>query len=368
MEWDTTRHTQARGVDGVHNIMSVALAAAPRPATARRVSPAPRRSDRSAIPDSLTAYRRSISPIDVLDPQTERDLLVAGKNGCLDSRNRLISSNLKFVWRKARDMVARGCGVPLQELINEGNVGLLVAFERYNLAYEVRFLTYADAWVRLHMEEAVSLLAGPVRVPQDRRTEMKKYAIAVAAMTEELDRMPTNAEIAARMGVSLVTLKGIQNAPWVMYDINEREDADRGVAGAVRGSSLGGGSAERPNTVPGHVRMEWSNEEDLTTTVSDGLRNEALLTRLREILDAREFTVIVRLFGLDSQAPQTLAEIAPMIPRAMTREERETGVYRPDRTKKSLGRERVRNLKISAFKKIMRDPSIAAMARDLLEV
>ena len=301
--------------------------------------------------DSLAMYRREISPIPLLSPAEERDLLVAAKGGDQEAVSKLVSANLKFVWRKAREMVARGCQIPLQELISEGNLGLFDAVERFDLSRDVRFLTYADAWVRLRMEEAVSSLAGPVRVPQDRRVEMRKYAAAVSTLADKMGRTPTDEEVAEEMGVSMITLRGIQAAPWMIYDFDASVNSAPHEGGEVAGTRSADGIAEFLPT------------EDISVAVSDKLRNAALVETLEKILEPREFAVIVRYFGLDGQEPQTLTEIAELIPRGMTREEKAKGMYL---RRTHLGRERVRGLRNSAIQKIMANPQIVQMAEDFL--
>ena len=312
--------------------------------------PASRRVETSVIADGLEAYRQSITGIQVVTPATERELLVRAKAGDVEAAQALISANLKFVWKKAKEQVDRGCPLGMSELISEGNMGLFDALERYDMSQTVRFLTYADSWVKNRMEEAVSLMGGPVRVPQDRRIEMRKYAVATATLLTQFGRAPTDDEVAAYLGVSLAALRGIQQAPWMIYELDgdPTSSEDEGTSG-VR--TVAGGEHEMTPTA------------DLTDVISDRLRDRALLARLQLILDARELVVIVRYFGLDGRPPETLTQIAVQIPRVMTKAERAAGCFK---RRAHLVRERVRGLRNTALAKIAADPQVGRMAAEFL--
>jgi len=113
----------------------------------------------------------------------------------------LVLDNLSMVSRIALDY--QGCGLPLNDLISEGNIGLMRAAQLFDPARNVRFSYYAGPWVRVHMQRALSYQAWPVNLPADYNSKRAKVKLAEERLCSQLNREPADTEVAGEAGVGL---------------------------------------------------------------------------------------------------------------------------------------------------------------------
>ena len=148
----------------------------------------------------LDTYYREISRVALLSPLEERTLAWKVINdGCDDSRRHMIQANLRLVVSISKRYLGRG--VALQDLINEGNIGLIRAVERFDPALGHRFSTYATWWIRKTVKQLVEETGPPMHIPAYMRQRMAKWDRTLTGFKETHGRAPTPTEMANAMGV-----------------------------------------------------------------------------------------------------------------------------------------------------------------------
>lgn len=237
--------------------------------------------------DAFDRYLAEIRQHPLLDREEEAELARRVRDGDERALDRLVNANLRFVVSVARRYARHG--VPLDELVNEGNVGLIHAARRFDESRGVRFVSYAVWWIRRAVLAALSRDARIVHVPSGRLDEARRVAAAGRRLSQRMGRGARPHEVAAELGVS---------------------------AGAVREAL-----ALRSPDVSLDAPPEATEGPPLLELIPDGSRadpsdrvdGEALLGALRHgllRLPEREAEVVKRYYGLDGTEPETLAEIA----------------------------------------------------------
>src|SRR6187402_2711752 len=163
---------------------------------ARPVEAAPSNGPRG---DSLQLYLNEIGRVKLLTPQEEVTLARRIKRGDKDARDHMIKANLRLVVKIARDY--EGLGVPLLDLISEGNIGLIKGVERFNPRKGAKLSTYASLWIKQQIRRALANQGKTIRLPVhvvERLSEMRK---AEARLREVFDREPTDEELAHEVGL-----------------------------------------------------------------------------------------------------------------------------------------------------------------------
>jgi RNA polymerase sigma factor (sigma-70 family) len=204
------------------------------------------------------------------------------RRGC-ELRDRAIVANLRLVLSTARRY--RHAGLPLEDLVQEGNLGLMKAAERFDVARGFRFSTYATWWIRQAMTNAVATTGRTIRLPTHVIGILRRIGAARAALLAELGRLPTAAEIAERTGLTLPRVEELLLA------------ADGPSALAARladGVSLGDVLPDREATSPEGALLKADEQRALAAAIGT--------------LDARERAVIELRFGLRSRPELTLQE------------------------------------------------------------
>ncbi len=149
---------------------------------------------------SLEIYLKEISEMEPLSPEEEKELIERAKKGDKEAREKLIYAHLKFVVNMAKRY--QGYGVPLADLINEGNIGLLRALQRFDPKKRVRFLSYAIWWVRQAIMKALNEQSRLIRISSERRAKLKKIREKEIDLLQEKGEEPTFEEIAEELGLS----------------------------------------------------------------------------------------------------------------------------------------------------------------------
>jgi RNA polymerase primary sigma factor len=239
-------------------------------------------------PELLLDYFTRIDKGKLLTHQEEIDLSKRAKAGDTKARHRLIEKNLRLVISVAKKY--RGMGLPFEDLIQEGNIGLMKAIEKFDPDRGWRFSTYATWWVRQAVQRAVADKGRTIRVPVHMSEKIRKTARTYNELSAELEREPTDEEVAERLGWTVEEVRNVKNAMPHATSLNQplglQED------GSELGELI---EDERASDTAGEVMREMETE---------GL--QAAIGWLPE----RHRYVLVRRYGLDDQKSATLAELS----------------------------------------------------------
>jgi len=253
------------------------------------------RQDEAAVQSPLETYLREINETALLSPEDEQDLAVAVGQGDTQARDRMVRANLRLVVNIARGYT--GKGLTLQDLIEEGNLGLLRAVEGFDPAMGTRFSTYASYWIKQSIKRALINTAKTIRIPAYMVELLSKWRRASTRLAEELGRTPTPEEVARVLGLPRKKLPIIKKAIRI-YNLTPQ--TDQAEAGWSLGEMLMDDRARTPD--------EELLDHDNLAHVLDQL----------ETMDQREATVLRMRFGLVDNEPRTLKEIGESL--GLTRE------------------------------------------------
>jgi RNA polymerase primary sigma factor len=247
------------------------------------------------VQSPLETYLREINETPLLSPDDEQDLAVAIGEGDVEARDRMVRANLRLVVNIARGYT--GKGLSLQDLIEEGNLGLLRAVEGFDPAMGTRFSTYASYWIKQSIKRALINTAKTIRIPAYMVELLSKWRRASIRLAEELGRTPTPEEVARVLGLPRKKLPIIKKAIKIYNLTPQTDQAD---AGWSLGEMVMDERARNPE--------EELVEHDNLTHVLKQLQT----------MDQREATVLKMRFGLDNHQPRTLKEIGEAL--GLTRE------------------------------------------------
>jgi RNA polymerase primary sigma factor len=259
-----------------------------------------------AAPELIPSYFARIGTGKLLTHQEEVDLSKRAKMGDEAARKRLIEMNLKLVVSIAK--MSRGHGLPFEDLIQEGNIGLMRAVEKFDPDRGFRFSTYATWWIRQAVQRAVADKGKTIRVPVHIGEKFRKMARAYNELSIELARAPSDEAVAERLGWSVEGIRELKDAmPGTTTSLNQPLTSDKG------SSELG-------------EIIEDERSSDTPGTVMSGMETSELGEAV-DGLPERYRHVLVRRYGLDEKDPATLAELSDEL---------------------ELSRERVRQLQLKA--------------------
>ena len=257
--------------------------------------PTTRRRPSSAVQTPLETYLREINETALLNAPQEQELAIAIGQGNVQARDRMVRANLRLVVNIARGYTGKGLG--LQDLIEEGNLGLLRAVEGFDPAMGTRFSTYASYCIKQSIKRALINSAKTIRIPAYMVELLSKWRRASARLTEELGRSPTPEEVGRVLGLPRKKLSIIKKAIRIY---NSTPQTDQPEAGWSLGEMVTDEATKAP-------------EEALLT--NDNLHH---VMRMLETMDTREATVLKMRFGLEDHEPRTLKEIGEAL--GLTRE------------------------------------------------
>ena len=245
--------------------------------------------------DSLEQYLADISHYPLVDREEEVRLARAARSGDAEALEKLVRSNLRFVVSVAKRY--QNQGVPLGDLINEGNLGLIRAARRFDETRGIKFISYAVWWIRQAILQALADQSRVVRVPLNQAGVLHRTVRRHATLLQELGREPTTDELAEDLGVS-------------------EEEVGRALALSRNQVSLD--APVWPDDEEGMVdRLPTGGTEDGTARLEEE-SVRSTVRRALETLTHREGKVLTLYFGLDEQEPMTLQEIGSLL--GVTRE------------------------------------------------
>ncbi|HYT61340.1 MAG TPA: RNA polymerase sigma factor RpoD/SigA [Haliangiales bacterium] len=269
-------------------VKAVVMAELPPGRTGKGIEPAPIEPARGPY-DGDTAfhlYLREIGQTPLLTPEEEIKLARRIKRGDKRARAQMIKANLRLVVKIARDY--EGYGLPLLDLINEGNIGLIKGVERFDPAKGAKLSTYAAWWIKQSIKRALANQSKTIRLPVHVVDKLFHLRRASAKLEETLGREPSDDELAEELDFPVARVQQLRRA-------------------AVRPTSLDAPIGDdETNRVADVVKDE---NADTPYQQLEEKTNSALVHEMVETLDAREQAIVRQRFGLDGDDRKTLEEI-----------------------------------------------------------
>lgn len=257
--------------------------------------------------DSYTLYLRDLAQHPLISPEREIQLAGRIKRGDLKAREEMIQANLRLVVKIAREY--ENYGVPLLDLINEGNMGLMKAAGRFDPVKGAKFSTYASFWIKQSIRRALDNGARTIRIPSHLVHALYELKRAKSRLSDKLGREPTNGELMQKLSISMSQLKSIRASVIPMIPLDAPLGDDEGTVSELIKDE----------------RAELPGEELVT---SDLIR---LIFEQFGMLNEREQVILKLRFGLGGGKALTLDETGEVF---------------------HLTRERIRQIQVIAFAKI----------------
>jgi RNA polymerase primary sigma factor len=232
-------------------------------------------------PRLLAAYMARIARGDLLSHREEVELGRRARAGDPEARKRLVEKNLRLAVAVAKKF--RGQGLPFEDLIQEGNIGLMKAVDKFDPDMGNRFSTYATWWIRQSIQRAIGDKGREIRLPAHMNEKLRKVHRAQGELIARLHREPTQEETAAHLGWEAARVRSVLEA---VHDVSSLDQPLGSEAGAHR---LGDFVEERESEVPG-----------------ESLQLREAMSQLPE----RERHVLVNRYGLDRDKKVTVRELS----------------------------------------------------------
>ena len=246
--------------------------------------------------DTMKLYMQNIGQYPLVSTEEEVDLAARISEGDTEARSKLIRSNLRLVVKIAHDF--KGLGLPLLDLISEGNIGLMRAVEKFDPSKGAKLSSYAAWWIKQSMRRALANQARTIRIPVQSASKISKIQTAKQKLTEEMGREPTDKEIAAEVNLTERTVTGLRLGKTTTISLHD--PIQHGEDGEFR------------EIIP----------DDKTTAPDELVQDEEILShmlKLTDKLEEREKTILTLRFGLDGNHPKTLEEVSQSIGRTRER-------------------------------------------------
>jgi RNA polymerase primary sigma factor len=275
--------------------------------------------DESVMLDGIKAYLKSIGNHPRLTLEEEQELSRRAKTGDKTAVNKLVESNLLLVVSIAKKYY--GCGLPLLDLIQEGNIGLITAANKYDGEKGFRFSTYATYWIRQAISRALGEQSRTIRIPANMIDLLNKIKKATVELTQSLNRQPTDEELAEKLGVEVDKVQAALDIAQVSSSLDTPID-DEGE------TSMGDLIADTKASNVGDDLIKEANSQIVESVLSTLSNREAEIIRMR--------------FGIGRDRPMTLEEVG---------------------THYGLSRERIRQVETKALRKL-RNPLRTNMLRE----
>ena len=266
------------------------------------------------VDNSTQMYMHEMGAIPLLTPEEEYNLAVEIEKGSTEAFNRLVEANLRLVASIAKHY--QGCGLSYQDLIQEGNIGLIKAAKKFDVSKGFRFSTYATWWIKQASSRAIADQSKTIRIPVHMTENINKIKKIERQLTITLGHEPNDKEIAEFMGITYKEVEDIRayNTDTISLDVQINDDE-----GATLGSLI--------------EDTKFKNPLDICSEVSD----KDTLNLVLDTLSDRENQILKMRFGVDRDRPMTLEEVGQEF---------------------NLTRERIRQIEAKALRKL-RHPSRA---------
>jgi RNA polymerase primary sigma factor len=235
----------------------------------------------------LETYLKEINRVPLLDATEERELAERVVEGELDAREQMIQANLRLVVSIAKNYCNRG--LVLVDLIEEGNIGLLRAVEKFDPKEECRFSTYATWWIKQSIRRALTNTVRTVRIPSYMVELVAKWNKATSDLTIKLNRSPTKGEVARKLNLSEENVNSIYKAICTANTATQslNQDENRSFSEVI--------------------------EDSKTKSPDDVILNNQEIIKISELLDVinpRAAKILKMRFGICCDKPMTLKEIS----------------------------------------------------------
>lgn len=234
----------------------------------------------------IKIYLREIGQIPLLTPEDEVRLAARIKEGDMEARSLMIRSNLRLVVKIAHDYA--NLGLPLLDLISEGNIGLMKAVERFDPEKGGKLSTYAAWWIKQSIKRSLANQSKTIRLPVHLVDKISKIRRVSLQMSEELGREPTDDELAEEIGLSAAKVAQLKTV-------------------SIRPASLDAPISDDDSTEFGEIVGDDEAMTPFELLRDKNLQNE--LDDLLTVLDEREKKIIFSRFGLDGGRPRTLEDV-----------------------------------------------------------
>ena len=235
----------------------------------------------------LNRYLREIGRFPRLTPQQEIELAAKIKKGDPEARERMINSNLRLVVTIAHDYA--NLGLPLLDLISEGNIGLTKAVERFEPGKGAKLSTYAMWWIKQSIKRALANQSKTIRLPVHLVDKVAKVRRVSLQMSDELGREPTDDELGEEIGIAADKVARLRSV-------------------GIRPASLDAPIGDDDSTEFGEVIGDEDAQTPFELLRDESLRGE--VDGLIAVLDSREKKIISQRFGLDGGKPKTLEDVS----------------------------------------------------------
>jgi len=235
---------------------------------------------------AIKLYLREIGQVKLLTPQEEIELAARIKKGDKKAREQMIKANLRLVVKIARDY--EGIGLPLLDLISEGNIGLMKAVERFDPAKGGKLSTYGSWWIKQSIKRALANQSKTIRLPVHLVDKISKMRRTAMRLQEEFGREPTDEELGIELGITASRVAQMRMA-------------------AIRPASLDAPIGDEDSNNFAEVVQDESAD-----TPYEQLEEKTVTRMLQEMvktLDPREATILRARFGLDGGPQKTLEEV-----------------------------------------------------------
>ncbi|MFQ5736421.1 MAG: RNA polymerase sigma factor RpoD/SigA [Thermodesulfobacteriota bacterium] len=236
--------------------------------------------------DSINAYFNGIKRFHLLDKNEEMELARKVALGDGEARRRMIEANLRLVVNIAKRYIGRG--LPLQDLIEEGNIGLIKAVERFRPSKGCKFSTYATYWIRQSIDRGIANQANTVRLPIHITTDMSKVTRAERELASTLGHEPNVAEIADKTGLSGRYVNKLHSIHRKNFSLEASisEGTDQSLLDVIEDTT---------SPAPGDSMVAGTQTEKVASWL--------------DMLDENERRIISMRYGIDGEGPKTLETV-----------------------------------------------------------
>lgn len=271
--------------------------------------------------DGVKAYLKSIGNHPRLTAEREKELSARALAGDHDAINELVECNLLLVVSVAKKYY--GCGLPLLDLIQEGNLGLIKAAEKYDGSKGFRFSTYATYWIRQAISRALGDQSRTIRIPANMVELLSKVKKATAELTQKLGRTPSDKEIAKHLDIEVDKVQAVMDIAQATTSLDTPVDDDG-------------------ETSMGDLIADHSAENPMANIVKEA--NKQIVANILDTLGSREAEILKMRFGIDAEKAMTLEEVGAHY---------------------GLSKERIRQIENKAIRKL-RNPVRAKMLKEAM--